>query len=104
MTSDLVCTSCTHGVQENYAIYLVVLQSAEILVLIICFALHFPCVKLNITPKPRRPGVSCTTSALVCTSCTPGVQENAAIGLVVLQFSEIIVLIINYVLQYISLA
>ena len=34
------------------------------------------------------------TSALVCTSCTRGVQENAAIGLVVLQSAEIVVLII----------
>ena len=31
----------------------------------------------------------CTTSALVCTSCTRGVQENSAIGLVVLQSAEI---------------
>ena len=28
-----------------------------------------------------KPGVRCTTSALVCTSCTRDVQENAAIGL-----------------------
>ena len=27
----------------------------------------------------------CTTSALVCTSCTRGVQENAAMGLIVLK-------------------
>ena len=32
----LVCTSCTRGVQENAAIGMVVLQSAEILCLIIC--------------------------------------------------------------------
>ena len=38
---------------------------------------------MNDTPKPRRPGVRCTTSALGCTSCTRGVQENTAIGLVV---------------------
>ena len=31
----------------------------------------------------------CTTSALVCTSCTRGVQENSAIDLVVLQSAEI---------------
>ena len=37
------------------------------------------------------------TSALVCTSCTRGVQENGAIGLVVLQSAEIL-----YVSQYIS--
>ena len=43
-TSALVCTSCTLGVQENAAIGLVVLQSAEILWLIICFAIHFLCV------------------------------------------------------------
>ena len=34
--------------------------------------------------------VGCTTSALVCTSCTPGVQENSAIGLVVLQTAELL--------------
>ena len=33
--------------------------------------------------------VACTTSAFVCTSCTHGVQENSAIGLVVLQTAEI---------------
>ena len=33
------------------------------------------------THKPRRPGVRCTTSALVCTSCTHRVQENGLIGL-----------------------
>ena len=35
-------------------------------------------------------GVRCTTSALVCTSCTSGVQENGAIGLFVLQSEEIL--------------
>ena len=40
-TSALVCTSCTHGVQENGAICLVVLQTAEILGLIISFEIHF---------------------------------------------------------------
>ena len=34
------------------------------------------------------------TSALVCTSCTSGVQENGAISLVILQTSEILGLII----------
>ena len=34
--------------------------------------------QLNNTPKPRRQGVRCTNSALVCTSFT-GVQENGAI-------------------------
>ena len=33
------------------------------------------------------------TSALVCTTCTRGVQENAAIGLVILQSAEILGLI-----------
>ena len=33
------------------------------------------------------------TSALVCTCCTPAVQENFAIGLVVLQTAEILGLI-----------
>ena len=45
---------------------------------------------MNNTTKPRRPGVRCTTSALVCTSCTRGVQENCAICLVVLQTAEIV--------------
>ena len=40
-TSALVCTSCTRGVQENCAIGLFKLQTAEILGLIICFAKHF---------------------------------------------------------------
>ena len=35
-------------------------------------------------------GVRCTFSALVCTSCTSGVQENGAIGLFVLQSEEIL--------------
>ena len=43
---------------------------------------------------PRRPGVRCTTSALVCTCCTRGVQENGAICLVILQTAEILGLII----------
>ena len=42
MTSALVCTSCTRGVQENGAIRLVVLQTTEILGLIICFKYTFP--------------------------------------------------------------
>ena len=44
MTSDLVCSSCTHSVQENAAIGL---QSAEILELIICFAINFLCVTIE---------------------------------------------------------
>ena len=50
MTSVLVCTSCAPGVQENAAIGLVVLQSAEILGLIICFAIHFLCLKIEYYP------------------------------------------------------
>ena len=46
-TSAFVCTSCTHGVQENGAIRLVVLQTAEILGLIVCFATHFLCVTIE---------------------------------------------------------
>ena len=45
--SALVCTSCTHGVQENVAIGLVVLQTAEILGLMICFAIHFLCLTIQ---------------------------------------------------------
>ena len=51
------------------------------------------------TPKPRIAGVRCTTSALVCTSCTLGVQENAAIGLFVLQSAEILWLIICFAIH-----
>ena len=46
-TSALVCTSCTRGVPENGAIGLVILQTAEILGLIICFAIHFLCVTIE---------------------------------------------------------
>ena len=49
-TSALVCTSCTRGVQENDAICLVVLQTAEILGLIICFGIHFLCVTIEKYP------------------------------------------------------
>ena len=56
--------------------------------------------QLNITPKPRRPGISCTSSALVCTSCTLGVQENNAIGLVVLQSADILGLIICFAIHF----
>ena len=90
---------CTR-VQENAAIGLVVLQTAEILVLIICIAINFLCVKLNNTPTPMRPGVRCTTSAFVCNSCTLCVQENAAIGLVVLQSAEILWLIISFAIHF----
>ena len=45
--SALVCTSSTHGVKEKGAIGLVVLQTAEILGLIICFATHFLCVTIE---------------------------------------------------------
>ena len=41
MTSASVCTSCTPGVQENAAIVLVVIQCAEMLGLIICFAIQY---------------------------------------------------------------
>ena len=47
MTAALVCTSCTRGVRENGAIGLYVLQSAEILGLIICFRIHFLCVTIE---------------------------------------------------------
>ena len=56
--------------------------------------------QLNNTLKPRTPGVSCTTSALVCTSCTRGVQENCAIALVVLQSAEILGLIICFAIHF----
>ena len=46
-TSALVCTYFTHGVPENGEIVLVVLQTAEILGLIICFATHFLCMTIE---------------------------------------------------------
>ena len=46
-TSTLVYTSCTRGVQENGAIGLFVLQTAQILGLIICFEIHFLCVTIE---------------------------------------------------------
>ena len=55
---------------------------------------------IKCSPKPRRPGVRFTTSALVCTSCTRGGQENAAIGLVVLQSAEILGLIICFAIHF----
>ena len=55
---------------------------------------------MNNTTKPRSPGVGCTNSALVCTSCTQGVQENAAIGLVVLQSAQILGLIISFAIHF----
>ena len=45
--SALVYTPCTHGVQEKGAIGLVILQTAEILGLIICFVIHFLCVTIE---------------------------------------------------------
>ena len=47
MPSALVCTTGTHGVQEKGAIGLVVLQIAEILGLMICFAIHFLCLTIE---------------------------------------------------------
>ena len=44
MSSALVCTTCTHGIQEKGAFGLVALHTAEILGFIICFATHFLCV------------------------------------------------------------
>ena len=64
MTSTLVCTSCTRGVQENAAIGLVVLQSVG---LIVCFAKHM----IN----PRISAVWNNTKPIAAFSCTPRVQE-----------------------------
>ena len=54
---------------------------------------------LKITPRPNWPGVRCTPSDLVCTSCTRGVQKNGAIGLVILQTTEILGLIICFTIH-----
>ena len=56
--------------------------------------------KLNNTPKPGTPGVGCTTSGLVFTPCTRGVQENCAIGLVVLQTAHFVGLIIRFAIHF----
>ena len=55
---------------------------------------------MNNTPKPRRQGEMCTTSALVCTSCTRGVQENGLICMFVLQTAEILELIIYFAIHF----
>ena len=55
---------------------------------------------MNNNPKPRRQGVRCTTSALVCTSCTHGVQENGAIALVVIKTTEILELIMCFAIHF----
>ena len=47
MKLALECTCCTHSVRENGAMGFVVHQSAEILSLIICFAIHFLCVSIE---------------------------------------------------------
>ena len=51
------------------------------------------------TPKPRRAGVRCITSAMVC-PCTSCVQEIGAICLVVLQTAEILGLIICFAIHF----
>ena len=57
-------------------------------------------LQLNNTTKPLRPEVGSRTSALICISCTRCVQENAAIGLVVLQSAEIPGLIICFAIHF----
>ena len=94
----MVCASCTRGVQENGVISLVVLQSAEVLEYVSQY-ISYACI-LNNTPKPRRPGVMCTTSSLVFTSCTRGVQENSAIGLIVVQSAENKGLIVCFTIHF----
>ena len=77
----LRCTYCTRAVQENAAIGRTPICRDSMVNHM--FRNTFPMRDYcNNTPKPRRAGVRCTTSAMVCTSCTRGVQENAAIGLV----------------------
>ena len=49
---------------------------------------------------PRRPEIRGTTSALVCTSCSRGVEENGAICLEVLQTAEIQGLIISFEIHF----
>ena len=55
---------------------------------------------MNKTSEPRTLEVSCTTSALLCTSCTRGVQRNGAIGLVVIQTAEFLGLIICLAIHF----
>ena len=47
MINPRISTVCTHEVERNGAIGLVVLQTAEILGSIICFAIHFLCVTIE---------------------------------------------------------
>ena len=46
------------------------------------------------------PGERYTISALVCTSCTRRVQQNGAIGVVLLQTAEILELIIYFAIYF----
>ena len=93
-------TLCTRGVQEKGAIGLFVLQSAEILGLIM-FRNTIPMRDISIIHLSiRDQGVRCTTSALVCTSCTPGVQQNGAIAFFVHQTAEILGLIICFAIHF----
>ena len=49
-----------------------------------------------------RQRVRCTSSTLVYTSCTRDVQENGAIGFVLLQSAEILGLIIDFAIHFLS--
>ena len=74
--SALVCTSCTPGVQENAAISLVELQSADILCLIICseyyaVVTHRKCIAKHIINHR----IYADWSAMTSSSCTRRVQE-----------------------------
>ena len=91
----LLYTWCANG-----AICLVVLQTAENLGLIICSQYISNACQLNNTPKPKRRGERCTTSALVCSSCTRGVQENGAMGLILFQTAEILGLMICFAIHF----
>ena len=99
-TSALVCTSCTRGAQENGANRFGRTPNCRESRINHMFGNTFPMRQLNNTPKPRRPGVRCTTSAFDCTSCGRGAQENGAISLVVLQTAEILGLIICFAIHF----
>ena len=93
MTSAMVCPSCTLG--ENGAICLVVFQTAEILGLIIRFAIHFLCVTF-----PMRDTRGKVYDLSFGMYFLYSVLENGAIGLVLLQTAEILGLMICFAIHF----
>ena len=61
------------------------------------------CSTVNYTVVANTNFENATPSALVCTSCTCGLQENAAINLFVTQTAEILWLIICFIIHFLCM-